>query len=639
VRVLTLTLPLLLLLLGGCGGCDKKPPAGPGAPELAKLIQLQGQVTVQQDAASRPGRMDEPLYPGETVVTGPGSTARVRYINGTEVEVAENSRFRVNGSPGAPTLEVQQGRVVSSAPKEAAGGLTVTGPFGRAEMVTAAAIVFDLRDNEPKLTLQYGDIRVIGLDGQAVPVVVGQEIVLDASEPKPPPMPVVRAQAIVFTLESEDDKVRVKGAQEAAFTELARNQPRELGPGSAFEVPAKASARLSSNDLQVNLAGDSAGTFQEASRQGEQRTYALRLSRGKARLQFGAGQHSLKLNDGRGEVELKVAEQSTIALSDPQSGSTVQVLTGKAELVADGKSTVVQAGEQVNRASGAAQAAKAPAPALMLPPDLKTRVFSDAASVAGIQVPASTGGPLRVEVSPEPSFSKPLLAGRVGTDWVRVEPPPRGELHWRFLGEDGAVRTQGSARFELDRGRSALASENPKAEVMETGLNARVLFQSAAPALNFTFSPRDGARSYQLRLYRAADAKTPILQRVTNKAQYTLEPGSLGEGRYLWYVAALGPGGDELAGGRMNKLELVYDNERRGLALSRPRPGEKLGREVPVEGVVPIGSRLFLNGQPVALDAKGRFSQRLPPTDTLVFRLVSGQSEAYWVRTLRSPRP
>lgn len=617
MRALSLTLPLLLLLWG-CEGCDKKPTA----PQIATLTQVQGQVTVQLDATSRAAQADEPLYPGETIVTGPASTAKVRYVNGAEVEVAENSRFRVNGTPGALTLEVQQGRVVSSAAQEAGGGLTVTGPFGRAEMVTAAAIVFDLRDPEPKLTLQYGDIRVIGMDGQAVPVVMGKEIVLDASDPKPPPMPVVRAQTIVFTLESEDGK------------------SQELSPGATFEIPAKASARLVSNDLQVNLSGGSAGTLQEASREGEQRSYALQLSRGAARLQFGAGQHTLKLNDGRGQVELKVSEQSTISVSDPQSGATVQVLTGQAELVADGKTTVVQAGEQLSRASGAAQAAREPTPALVLPPDGKTRVFSDGTSVAGIQVPSSTGGPLRVEVSPEPSFSKPLLAGRVSADWVRVEPPARGELHWRFLGEDGAVRTQGSARFEPDRGRSSLVSESPRAEVMETGLNARVLFQSAAPALHFTFSPREGARSYQLRLYRAADVKTPILQRVTNKNQYTLEPGSLSEGRYLWYVAALGPGGDELAGGRMNKLELVYDNERRGLALSRPRPGEKLGRgDVPVEGVVPLGSRLFLNGQPVALDAKGRFSQRVPATETLVFRLVSGQSEAYWVRTLRSRRP
>jgi hypothetical protein len=318
----------------------------------------------------------------------------------------------------------------------------------------------------------------------------------------------------------------------------------------------------------------------------------------------------------------------------------VTVLTGQAQLVSGGKTTVLQAGEKVSLSSAAPQGTREPEPALVLPSDAKTRVLSDGLSSAAIQVPASSGGPLRVEVAQEPSFREPLLAGRAGADWVRIDPPARGELHWRFLGEDGAVRTQGSARFDPDRGRSSLAAENPKAEVMETGLNARVLFQSAAPALHFTFEPRAGARDYQLRIYRAADVKTPILQRMTNKNQYTLEPGALGEGRYLWYVAALGPGGDELAGGRMNKLELVYDNVRRGLALSRPRPGERLGRgEVPVEGVVPPGSRLFLNGRAVALDGKGRFSQRVPPTDVLVFRLVSGQSEAYWVRTLRSERP
>lgn len=638
MRALSLTLPLLLLLWG-CEGCDPK-PSKPAAPQIATLTQLQGQVTVQQDAAARPAQANEPLYPGETIVTGQGSTARVRYINGAELDVGENSRFRVNGGPGALTVEVQAGRVVSSAPKEGGGGLTVTGSFGRAEVVTAAAIVIDLREKEPRLIPQYGDIRVINASGQELPVVRGEAIVINLSEPQAPPPPqVVRGPEIVITLTPEDGKIRVRGAQETAFTELSLDQSRQLQPGMAFEVPANARARLSSDALQVALGENTTGTFQEASGQGDERTYALQLNRGAARLQFGAGKHTLKLSDGKGSMELKVSEQSTIALSAPEAGSTVQVLTGKAELLADGKTTVVQAGEKVNRASAAAQASRDPAPALVLPANLKTRVFSDGAPGAGIQVPSGTGGPLRVEVSPDPSFSKPLLAGRAAADWVRVEPPTRGELHWRFLGEDGAVRTQGSARFEPDRGRSSLTTESPKAEVMETGLNARVLFQSAAPALHFTFSPREGARSYQLRLYRATDLKTPILQRVTNKAQYTLDPGSLSEGRYLWYVAALGPGGDELAGGRMNKLELVYDNERRGLALSRPRPGEKLGKgEVPVEGVVPMGSRLFLNGQAVALDAKGRFSQRVPAADTLVFRLVSGQSEAYWVRTLRSPR-
>lgn len=635
MRAFSFTLPLLLLLWG-CEGCGQKP----GAPRIAQLTQVQGQVTVLQDAASRTARADEPLYPGETVVTGPASTARVRYINGAEVEVSENSRFRVNGTPGALSLEMEKGRIVSTAPQATSGGLTVTGRFGRAELPTASAMVFDLREEEPRLTLEYGEIRVLSPQGQVIPMARGKELVLSLGELQEPPPPMARAQALVFVLEAEGGPARVRGAQQSAFTALAPGQPRELGPGTAFEIPAKGSARLSSEALQVNLSGGTAGTLTEASREGEQRTYALRLSQGKARLQFGPGQHTLKLTDARGEVELKVSEQSTVSVSEPQAGSTVAVLSGQAELVAGGRSTLLQAGEAVNLSSSSAQATREPAPPLVLPSDAKVRVFSDGLSSAAVQVPSSSGGPLRVEVAREPSFREPLLAGRAAAEWVRLEPPARGELHWRFLGEDGAVRAQGSARFEADRGRSSVAAESPKAEIMETGLQAKVLFQSAAPALHFTFEPREGARSYQLRIYRAADVKTPLLQRVANKNQYTLEPGALGEGRYLWYVAALGPGGSELAGGRMNKLELVYDNARRGLALSRPRPGERLGkRGVPVEGVVPPGSRLFLNGQKVAVDGKGRFSLRLPPTETLVFRLVSGQSEAYWVRTFRSARP
>ncbi|KFA94519.1 hypothetical protein [Archangium violaceum] len=640
MRVLSLTLPLLLLLLGGCGGCDKKPPAGPGAPELAKLIQLQGQVMVKQDAASRPGRVDEPLYPGETVVTGPGSTARVRYINGVEVEVAENSRFRVNGAPGALTLELEEGRIVSTAPKAGGNGLTVTGRFGRAELVTASEMVFDLREEDPKLTLQYGDIRVIDPRGQPIQVVAGEELALSLGKPRQAPLAVV-AEEIVFTLKPQGGKARVRGAQDTAFADVAPDQSQELGRGAAFEIPANASARLSSRSLQVSLAGDTAGTLQEASRRGDQSSYTLQLSRGKARLLFGTGKQSLKLTDARGEIELKVSEQSTLSISNPEAGATVTVLAGQAELVADGKTTLLKAGEGVRRASESPQAEQASAPLLVLPPDAKgARVFTDGPGEAGIQVPSASGAPLRVEVAEESSFREPLLAGRAGADPVRVESPARGELHWRFLGEDGNVRAQGSARFQPDRGRSALADSNPRAEVLETGLKATIYFQSAVPSLHFSFEPRPGARSYQLRVYRAADVQKPLLQRVTNQNQYSLEPGTLGEGRYLWYVAALGPGGDELAGGRMNKLELVYDNERRGLALSRPRPGERVGREgVPVEGVVPRSSRLFLNGQAMKLDAKGRFSQRLAPTETLVFRLVSGQDEAYWIRTLRKARP
>jgi hypothetical protein len=633
VRLLNLSLPLLLLLWG-CD-CGRQPAEAP----LATLVRVQGEVFVSRGEERRAGRPEQPLFAGETLVTGPASSARVRYINGVEVEVEENSRFRVNGTPGALTLELEEGRILSTAPADSGTGLTVVGRFGRAELVTAAEMVFDLRSEDPRLSLQYGDVRVLDAAGKPVPVVAGEELELTLGKPRAPPSPVVSAQEIVFSLKPRGGKARVRGAQEPDFTEVLPGQSRELTPGSAFEVPAKATARLGSDSLRVELSGESAGKLTAASRQGEQRTYALQMSRGQARLHFAPGRHRLALDDARGVLELQVSEQSTLSVDSSPEGARVSVLTGQVALVAGGKSTPLKAGEVASRSGEGLQVTPGPAPALLLPPDARVHVSADALPSLALRLPPSSG-PLRVEVATEPTFQEPLLAGRVGgEELVRLAVPSRGELHWRFLAEDGSVRAQGSGLFQPERGPASLEGQSPRADILDTGLKATVSFQGAVPALHFRYSAHEGARSYRLRIYRAQELQKPLLERQADRTQYNLEPGALGEGSYLWYVAALGPSGEELTGGRMNKLELVYDNARRELALRRPRTGERVGAgPVLVEGVAPLGARLFVNEQPVALDAKGRFSQRVPPAGVLVFRLVSAQGESYWVRTLRSDR-
>ena len=348
---------------------------------------------------------------------------------------------------------------------------------------------------------------------------------IDVSEPqaKPPP-PVVRAAPLVIMLEPENGKARVRGAQESPSRSLLPISPESWAPAQRSRFPRTLSARLILERAAGHpLRGHRRGRSRRPLERADQQTYALQLSRGSARLQFGAGQQTLKLSDGRGQVELKVSEQTTLAVSSP-GGRHRHVLAGKAELVADGKSTVVQAGEKVNRGSAAAQASRW-RPRRSCSRRTSRRGCSPTERPwRGSRSPRVREGRCRVEVAPEPSFSKPLLAGRVGADWVRVEPPARGELHWRFLGEDGAVRTQGSARFEPDRGRSSLAPPRARRPRSSRRASTPDLFQSAPPSLHFTFSPREGARSYQLRLYRAADVKTPILQRVTNKPQYTWSP-------------------------------------------------------------------------------------------------------------------
>jgi hypothetical protein len=173
--------------------------------------------------------------------------------------------------------------------------------------------------------------------------------------------------------------------------------------------------------------------------------------------------------------------------------------------------------------------------------------------------------------------------------------------------------------------------------VTETGLKAVVYFQSVLPEITFVYPPRDGAVQYRLRVYKADDLKNPIWQREEKDVRSTVPAGKLGEGSFLWYAAGLSAQGAELAGGRMNKLDMIYDNSRRSLAIARPRQGERVGKVVEASGIAPIGSKLTLNGKAASLDGKGRFRVSVPSSPFLVFRLVTDDGgESYWVRQVRS---
>jgi hypothetical protein len=95
--------------------------------------------------------------------------------------------------------------------------------------------------------------------------------------------------------------------------------------------------------------------------------------------------------------------------------------------------------------------------------------------------------------------------------------------------------------------------------------------------------------------------------------------------------------GAELAGGKMNKLDLVYDNALTRLAIGSPKPNDlATGPEVSALGVAPLGSKLYINGRPARLDDKGRFAEKVGRTPAVVFRLVSKNgNESYWIRKLR----
>jgi len=67
--------------------------------------------------------------------------------------------------------------------------------------------------------------------------------------------------------------------------------------------------------------------------------------------------------------------------------------------------------------------------------------------------------------------------------------------------------------------------------------------------------------------------------------------GALAEGRYLWSVTPLDARGAGLKGGKMNKLEIVYDNAVPNLTIKSPKNGDPGGAAVPV-----VGSRRWSEG-------------------------------------------
>jgi len=93
----------------------------------------------------------------------------------------------------------------------------------------------------------------------------------------------------------------------------------------------------------------------------------------------------------------------------------------------------------------------------------------------------------------------------------------------------------------------------------------------------------------------------------------------------------------------MNKLELVYDNSVPMLVVTSPRNGTRAGDKVRAAGVAPVDARLSINGRPVPLDGKHRFSTWVEPLGTpplLVFKMSRpGAPEVYTVRTLRQRGP
>jgi ferric-dicitrate binding protein FerR (iron transport regulator) len=272
----------------------------------------------------------------------------------------------------------------------------------------------------------------------------------------------------------------------------------------------------------------------------------------------------------------------------------------------------------------ASEPARARAPerasALLLPPSTRLRVFGNPLDKVSLALPAGKHG--GIEVARDPGFRRQVFSGPARGPFVTVPAPERGDLYWRVAGQSDLA---GHARFLPD---ARAGSGRAVANVVSEGRPSTTInFQGPPPALTLAFAESPGAVGYRVRVYRMG-VEQPILERTVADARCAVAAGTLSDGHYLWTVVPLDDGGRALGERPMNKLELAYDNARSTLAITRVGDGE-------VQGVAPLGARLYVNGAGVEVDDKGRFSLKAGGERVLVFRLVeSDGAESYWVRSL-----
>lgn len=609
---------LVLVALAVLAGCSEDgpvavPDAGPPAPvkkPVAQLAQLQGPVFVTRDGA-RAAATAGPAFEGDLVETGAGGHALLSG-GGREVELLENSRFTLGKTLGDLTLSV--GELYF---EELDGGAFTTAA-GSVRSEAGSRVRLQAVDGGTSFLVGVGSIEFLDVeDGGVSTVKAGERYVLgvglvefEEPAPRPTPPPVARPTVRLTPRGSVTLKPKSGPSQKLSA------EGRELDEPGAFTVDKAAGLRAEAGGAVAEIEGGSKGSLEPSA--GDP-PMGITLAAGSARVFLVSGQSVLL--GGKKPLTVKAKVASTLIVSSTKDGPRVELVGGQAELAGEKGPPVSLEPAQVAVAKGARlETSRRGGATLSLPAGRSTRVYWGRPGDVTLQFPDGEGA---LEVSADPAFNA-LLVSAEGGDAVTVQAPLKGALYWRRKGGEQVS----SARFERDENASAVGAKSDT--VAETGLKATVIFQSAVPTLTFTFPPKDGAASWRFRVYATGDLKTPLVDRRVTENRTVVESGTLKEGSYVWSAVPMDRSGVESPGGRMNKMDIVFDNSVTRLVVTSPREGERATNAV---GLAPLGSRLTLNGKAVPLDAAGRFSVPTGGAGVLVFRLVTKDgAESQWVR-------
>jgi hypothetical protein len=579
---------------------------------VAQVSALKGQTFVTRGgarAAATPG----PVFEGDVLETGADGHALLS-AKGREVELLENSHFRVGAT--LADLALSLGELIF---EESDGGDFATAA-GAARTGAGSKVRLQAHDGGTSFVVGLGTLELLDVvDGGASTLKAGERFVVGLGvltlEDLPTPTSPPEGLKPKLKLTS---KGTVMLKPKSGPSAKVGSEGRELDESGVFTVERAGQLRAELEGAVVEFDSGSKGSLEPG--KGDPRL-SFTMQSGGARLFLTAGESVLL--GGKKSLMVRAKVNSTVVVTATKAGPRVEVLGGETELTVEGGlPRNLQASEVATPKGKGLDTGRRATPTLTLPAGRNTHVYWARAGDVALTFPAGDGV---MEVANDPQFLS-LLVSAAGGELIVVPAPLKGALYWRRRGD----AESSGARFERDEDATAVGAKSDT--VAETGLKSTVYFQSAVPTLTFTFPPKEGAASWRFRVYAVSDLKTPVVDRRVNENRTVVESGSLKEGNYVWSAIAMDRAGLEAPGGRMNKMDIVFDNSVTRLVLSSPREGERASTAT---GLAPLGSRLSLNGKSVQVDSAGRFSVPLGGSSLLVFKLVTKDgAESQWVRRL-----
>ncbi|MCU0700785.1 MAG: FecR family protein [Myxococcaceae bacterium] len=643
--------PLVSLLLGGalaglpaCSGPDAVAPvapppaarpvdAGPPAPAAAAtLLEAVGPVTVTRGGAPAPATAG-PLFDGDVLETGEAARAVVRLSDGRTLELSENGRLEVDASNDGLVLEVGQGVVVT---RERTGGdgptvqLTLDTPYGLVRVGNAGLSV-SVGASEAGVDVLAGEVTLVGREGAALELPAGAAGTLG----KEGASRRVTLEPLTVVISSGAGRIEVKKKGARAYIAVNPKKPPALAPGDSVRVTSgSATLAPADGDARVTLGAGTEVGVGESVKAGGVEDLGLELKKGQLAVVLPFGKKRT-LRPGNGAT--LVAEQGgQLSVVRGRNGLELNSVAGDVLVTLDGGGqTLVKGGQTATVTNDQVTAKDVAREALQLPSHPGLRLLHPGAERVALVWSPDEDGPVRFTLGTEPSLARPLVDGVLHQAFFNTTAPARGVLHWRV--------TRGER--EVAKGSVACAPEKVGDELggitneVPAGPEKTVIFfQDKPPALTFIWkAPDKPVASYQLKVYRAGQLSAPLQERTVTSTTAQLPLGALGEGQYQWDVTWLDAKGTPIGtAGKMNQLELNYDNAVRALVIKSPRNGDPPAPKVAVAGIAPIGIKVTANGQPVALDAKARFSGSVTPLPgaRVVFRAQQEGADTFIVRWL-----